>query len=230
MNNVKKKAPVSSGQKKTTAPIQSESKRELDLFEQIQIFTNDRVKYELGARNEYIHYFACNCNAAGISQIKCVYYVSETFDIFKEDLSRVTDIIKNAYKQDLRGEPGFFVAPRKRAAHPLAELTRPDLALTHNLLYEIIRAFKYDNVKFFKFELWANNSTHMHFYIDDEEYVYHFTDDGDLLPSCPDSELPAASTWKTLDGARFSQDPHVHTGFFVDVKRTDIDNSGGPHE
>lgn len=89
------------------------------LFDQIQIFTNRKLTYQVGSRNEYIYLFARNCNAAGITKNECIFYVSSTFDYYSEDKNQAHRTIDSAYKRDLQGVAGYF-SPMRKNAKPLA--------------------------------------------------------------------------------------------------------------
>ncbi len=90
---------------------------DLDMkFQQTISFTNNKLSYHEGNRNNYIYALASNCNRNGINQMDCIALCKENFDLaHKEIEASVTSSYKNHFaehatfklnskKQSLKGQ------------------------------------------------------------------------------------------------------------------------------
>jgi hypothetical protein len=87
----------------TAAPLlQEEDKNsthiEKKLEEAIRL-TKSRKNYEKGNRNNFIYFFACNCNRLGVPESNVLYYCLTSFDLAT---SRIKNTVKSAYRNHLR--------------------------------------------------------------------------------------------------------------------------------
>lgn len=78
---------------KETKPVLSEDEK----FENLIKFTNNRLTYQNGSRNAYIHLLACNCNRNGLSQSFAVAKILSTFDLEPKE---ITATVESAYKHN----------------------------------------------------------------------------------------------------------------------------------
>lgn len=79
-------------------PEQRETKKVLsddEIFENLIKFTNNKLTYQNGSRNAYIHLLACNCNRNGLSQSFAEAKILSAFDL---DPKEITTTVNSAYK------------------------------------------------------------------------------------------------------------------------------------
>lgn len=68
-----------------------------DIFENLIKFTNNKLTYQNGSRNAYIHLLACNCNRSGLSQSFAESKILSGFDL---DPKEITATVNSAYKHN----------------------------------------------------------------------------------------------------------------------------------
>lgn len=68
-----------------------------DIFENLIKFTNNKLLYQNGSRNAYIHLLACNCNRNGLSQSFAESKILSGFDL---DPKEITATVNSAYKHN----------------------------------------------------------------------------------------------------------------------------------
>lgn len=78
---------------KETKPVLSEDEK----FENLIKFTNNKLTYQNGSRNAYIHLLACNCNRNGLSQSFAEAKILSTFDL---DPKEITATVESAYRHN----------------------------------------------------------------------------------------------------------------------------------
>ncbi len=80
-------------EQKATKPVLSDD----DIFENLIKFTNNKLLYQNGSRNAYIHLLACNCNRNGLSQSFAEAKILSGFDL---DPKEITATVNSAYKHN----------------------------------------------------------------------------------------------------------------------------------
>ena len=80
-------------EQKETKPVLSDD----DIFENLIKFTNNKLTYQNGSRNAYIHLLACNCNRNGLSQSFAESKILSGFDL---DPKEITATVNSAYKHN----------------------------------------------------------------------------------------------------------------------------------
>ena len=68
-----------------------------DLFQECIAFTNKKMLYREGNRNNYIHLLACNANRNGIPELETQSLISQSFDL---DPKEINSIIKGVFKRN----------------------------------------------------------------------------------------------------------------------------------
>ncbi len=84
---------VKSPEQKAIKPVLSDD----DIFENLIKFTNNKLLYQNGSRNAYIHLLACNCNRNGLSQSFAESKILSGFDL---DPKEITSTVNSAYKHN----------------------------------------------------------------------------------------------------------------------------------
>lgn len=72
-----------------------------DLLEDQVNFTNQKVKFESGNRNNWLYLFSCNCNRKGVSEDDVIKYAEKYLQSFDFEMEEIYRTIKSAYKIDL---------------------------------------------------------------------------------------------------------------------------------
>lgn len=85
------------------------------LLREVETFTNNKLTYTEGSRNDYVYLFANNCNRKGIDQGDCEGYVFSNFNI--EDAGEIKETIASAYKHHSH-ESGKFAKKNESAYIP----------------------------------------------------------------------------------------------------------------
>src|SRR5690606_14747435 len=81
-------------------PVQKETESvsaDDEKFENLIKFTNNKLTYQNGSRNAYIHLLACNCNRNGLSQSFAEAKILSTFDLEPKE---ITATVESAYKHN----------------------------------------------------------------------------------------------------------------------------------
>lgn len=84
---------VKSPEQKATKSVLSDD----DIFENLIKFTNNKLTYQNGSRNAYIHLLACNCNRSGLSQSFAESKIRSGFDL---DPKEIAATVNSAYKHN----------------------------------------------------------------------------------------------------------------------------------
>ena len=81
-------------------PANKETKTDLsedEIFENLITFTNNKLTYQNGSRNAYIHLLACNCNRNGLSHSFTESKILSGFDL---DSKEIKATVNSAYKHN----------------------------------------------------------------------------------------------------------------------------------
>lgn len=75
-----------------------------DKFNECVVFTEKKVSYLEGSRNNFVHLLACNCNRIGMPESMAQNYILKQYNL---DHSEATSTIANAYKSNMHEHAKF---------------------------------------------------------------------------------------------------------------------------
>ena len=94
-----------------------------DLFQKCIAFTDKKMLYHEGNRNNYIHLLACNANRNGIPELETQSLISQSFDL---DPTEINSIIKGVFKRNTHQSGNFKLEEGKeKIKGDINEISRP---------------------------------------------------------------------------------------------------------